>query len=88
MRFFSLTFRLPRSFRWVQTIGLMGLILALTIGFPSLAGDKHSPPANPAAHPEFQAIDHPLSHRAIVTIGGLTLMGMELWWFLGSPRPR
>ncbi|OUC14168.1 MAG: hypothetical protein B0A82_13690 [Alkalinema sp. CACIAM 70d] len=79
---------MPRSYRWVQTIGLMGLILALTIGVPTLAQDIHSPMANPAAKPEFQAIEQPFSHRAIVTIGGLTLIGMELWWFLGSSRPR
>ncbi|MGI0494366.1 hypothetical protein ACN4EG_21490 [Alkalinema pantanalense CENA528] len=88
MQFFPRTFGHARSRRWMQSIGLMGLILVLTIGFPTLAQDMHSPSANPAAKPEFQAIDQPLSHRAIVTIGGITLIGMELWWFLGTTRSR
>ncbi|BAU11011.1 hypothetical protein LEP3755_15040 [Leptolyngbya sp. NIES-3755] len=30
----------------------------------------------------FQRIEQPLVNKAIVTIGGLGLIGLELWWFL------
>lgn len=31
---------------------------------------------------QFQAIDQPLSNKILVTIGGIGLIGLELWWFL------
>ncbi|MDX2228169.1 MAG: hypothetical protein NW220_00935 [Leptolyngbyaceae cyanobacterium bins.349] len=38
---------------------------------------------------QFQQIQQPLSHRIIVTLGGLGLIGLELWWFLLSkPKSR
>lgn len=33
---------------------------------------------------QFRQIDHPLSLKAGVTLGGLALIGLELWWFLVS----
>ncbi|MGG6264606.1 hypothetical protein ACQ4M3_26830 [Leptolyngbya sp. AN03gr2] len=32
----------------------------------------------------FQRIEQPFANKAIVTIGGLGLIGLELWWFLHS----
>lgn len=38
---------------------------------------------------EFQQIDQPLWLKGTVTVGGLGLIGLELWWFLFSkPRSR
>jgi plastocyanin domain-containing protein len=31
---------------------------------------------------QFQPINQPLSHKILVTIGGMGLIGLELWWFL------
>jgi len=31
---------------------------------------------------QFQQIQQPLGNRIVVTIGGLGLIGLELWWFL------
>jgi plastocyanin domain-containing protein len=40
------------------------------------------------SHP-FQRIDQPLSNKIAVTVGGLGLIGLELWWFLWSkPKSR
>ena len=33
---------------------------------------------------QFQPIEQPLSNKIIVTVGGLGLIGLELWWFLAS----
>jgi plastocyanin domain-containing protein len=33
---------------------------------------------------QFQRIEQPLSNKIIVTVGGLGLIGLELWWFLAS----
>ncbi len=33
--------------------------------------------------PNIQKIEQPLSHKIAVTLGGLGLIGAELWWFLG-----
>ncbi|WP_414530677.1 hypothetical protein [Nodularia chucula] len=33
---------------------------------------------------EFPAIEQPLALKVGVTVGGLALIGLELWWFLFS----
>lgn len=33
---------------------------------------------------QFRRIEQPLGLKAVVTLGGLGLMGLELWWFLLS----
>jgi len=38
---------------------------------------------------QFQRIEQPLGNKIVVTIGGLGLIGLELWWFLFSkPKSR
>lgn len=38
---------------------------------------------------EFQRIEQPFWLKGVVTLGGLGLIGLEIWWFLGSkPRAR
>jgi plastocyanin domain-containing protein len=34
----------------------------------------------------FQTLDQPLSLKIMVTVGGLALIALELWWFLGNHR--
>lgn len=33
---------------------------------------------------QFQAIEQPLGLKIVVTLGGIGLIGLELWWFLLS----
>ena len=33
---------------------------------------------------QFQRIEQPLANKIVVTLGGLGLIGLELWWFLLS----
>jgi plastocyanin domain-containing protein len=34
---------------------------------------------------QFQRLEQPLQNKVAVTIGGLGLIGLELWWFLVHP---
>jgi plastocyanin domain-containing protein len=36
----------------------------------------------PQAAKQFQPITQPIENRIVVTLGGLGLIGAELWWFL------
>ncbi|MEB3309375.1 MAG: hypothetical protein VKJ02_04025 [Snowella sp.] len=36
------------------------------------------------AQPQFQKIEQPWELKTVITLGGLALVGLELWWFLGS----
>ena len=37
---------------------------------------------------KFQRIEQPFGIKAGVAIGGIALVGLELWWFLGKPKPK
>ncbi len=42
-------------------------------------------PASPSQHTtQFRQIEQPLGLKVGVTAGGLALIGLELWWFIGS----
>jgi plastocyanin domain-containing protein len=46
-------------------------------------------PAQTTQDGQFHRIEQPLVNQAIVTFGGLGLIGLELWWFLLSkPKSR
>jgi plastocyanin domain-containing protein len=65
------------------------VIVSLQIGTSSRAIDPAPHMAMPA-HPtqpssQFQTIEQPFWVKAIVTVGGLSLIGLELWWFLYKP---
>jgi plastocyanin domain-containing protein len=66
------------------TLAGFGFLLGIISG--ALAAEM------PAAHNmapgsssnQFQRIDQPLANKVAVTLGGLGLIGLELWWFLFS----
>ncbi|MEO9123267.1 MAG: hypothetical protein ABI262_01040 [Microcoleus sp.] len=62
------------------SVGSLGIILAIASGVRANQTSTH--PANSTA--EFRQIEQPLSLKIGVTAGGLTLIGLELWWFLFS----
>ena len=88
----------PRSLRqnWLSqklrlrrlTMALMGgmVMVSLQMGTPSsaIASAPHSPMPthSPPQSSQFQTIEQPFWVKAIVTAGGLSLIGLELWWFL------
>lgn len=57
----------------------LGLLLEMTLGVQAA-----EMPANPSGHSQFYSIEQPLELKIVVTIGGLALIGLELWWFLFS----
>ena len=69
---------------------LAGLGLSLGIIFISISGaiaaESHSNPSNNYAHKtaQFTSIEQPFVNKVAVTLGGLGLIGLELWWFLFS----
>lgn len=68
--------------RWVSS----AVLVAGIAGGLSGAAERHAQP--PASSPEFQPIDQPIEYKIAVTLGGLGLIGLELWWFLFSqPKP-
>ena len=67
-----------RSTLFSSFIGLL-LVLGLAIGTPAQMSSRNSAPTA-----EFQQIEQPLWLKALVTGGGLGLIGLELWWFVFS----
>ena len=60
-------------------IGLVVLIFTASAGPAVPMSSEHS-----TTNPQFRPIEQPLPLKAIVTLGGLGLIGLELWWFLWS----
>jgi plastocyanin domain-containing protein len=65
--------------------------LAIGIAINSTVAQIHdlTHPPETSSTSEFQRIDQPLWVKGAVTAAGLGLIGLELWWFLGSkPKSR
>jgi plastocyanin domain-containing protein len=60
-------------------IGLVVLLFTASTGPAISMSSDHS-----TTNPQFQPVEQPLALKAIVTLGGLGLIGLELWWFLWS----
>jgi len=65
-------------------IGLGGAI-ALAAS-PTLASETMTHSPTPAEDADFHRIEQPLPVKLGVTLAGLGLVGLELWWFLWSGR--
>ena len=60
------------------------IILAILILMASGKGAFSMSSDHSMTNPQFRPIEQPLAPKAIVTLGGLGLIGLELWWFLWS----
>lgn len=60
----------------IATITSLGL--SLGVATSSTVAQIHAPTS------QFQRIEQPLWVKGTVTAAGLGLIGLELWWFLGS----
>ena len=58
----------------------LSLVLGTSAAFAQMTADHAAPPDR------FQRIEQPLSVKVGVAAGGLALIGLELWWFLGKPK--
>ncbi|MBD2446948.1 cupredoxin domain-containing protein [Nostoc sp. FACHB-152] len=65
----------------IGSIASLGILFAIASGEAATqtSHETHSVQTN-----QFQRIDQPLERKVAVTLGGLGLIGLELWWFLLS----
>jgi plastocyanin domain-containing protein len=70
-----------------STIASLGLVLGIASG-EVVAQMPHNmkemQPSQSEQTGQFDPIEQPLRNKIIVTVGGLGLIGLELWWFLAS----
>jgi plastocyanin domain-containing protein len=72
-----------------NSIASLGMVLGIGIAAGEVVAQmphnmKEMQPSQREQIEQFQRIEQPLSNKLIVTLGGLGLIGLELWWFLGS----
>jgi plastocyanin domain-containing protein len=60
-----------------------GLMLSLAMG-TAIANPNHQTSTEKEQTAKFQTIEQPLSVTTAVMLGGLALIGIEIWWFLIS----
>lgn len=65
---------------FLGTLAGLGFLLGAISG--ALAAEMPGEPSTP--NTQFRRIEQPLKNKAAVTLGGLGLIGLELWWFLLS----
>jgi plastocyanin domain-containing protein len=65
----------------IGSIASLGIVLGIASGEAS-AQTSHE--THPQTANQFQRIDQPLGNKVAVTLGGLGLIGLEIWWFLLS----
>lgn len=70
---------LSKKMIWGSIISL-GLLLSFASGVTAAEMPAHTA----GQTHQFRHIEQPLSLKLAVTIGGLGLIGLELWWFLLS----
>ncbi|MBF2002111.1 MAG: cupredoxin domain-containing protein [Synechococcales cyanobacterium M58_A2018_015] len=70
--------------RFIGTLTSIGLLTSIGGTAAEAAISETSMPHNPLATPEFRHIEQPLALRLGVSAVVIALIGLELWWFLGS----
>ena len=82
-----------KSLKLLGTLAGFGFLLGVISGSISgvIATENPSEISPQSAHssPQFRQIEQPVENKVAVTISGLGLIGLELWWFLLSkPKPQ
>jgi len=68
----------------IGSIASLGVVLGIASG-KAIAQTSHQTHSSDTVQTnQFQRIEQPLSNKVVVTLGGLGLIGLELWWFLLS----
>ena len=69
---------------FLGTLAGFGFLLGVISG--AIAAEMPAEQSTDSTHTttQFQRIEQPLSNKIAVTLGGLGLIGLELWWFLLS----
>jgi plastocyanin domain-containing protein len=72
----------------LASLGLVGLMSGWAVAQMPHDG-RDMPSASTEQAGQFRQIEQPLGSKVAVTVGGLGLIGLELWWFLFSkPKSR
>lgn len=80
-------------FRKVTVLGTLAGVGFLLGGMSGAIADETQMEGmgkpTPPQPSQFQPIEQPFASKVAVTLGGLSLIGLELWWFLLSkPKSR
>jgi plastocyanin domain-containing protein len=62
----------------------IGLLIGVTSGTVAAQMPSEMPAHQPETTHQFRAIEQPLWLKGTVTVAGLALIGLEVWWFLCS----
>jgi plastocyanin domain-containing protein len=72
----------------INKMALIGGIAGVVLGFSTgetLAQTNHENHSSATVQTnQFQRIEQPLGNKVAVTLGGLGILGLQLWWFLFS----
>ncbi len=67
-----------------STLAGFGFLLGVISGAIAAEMPSDHSMSNPPHATEFQRIEQPMLNKIAVTLGGLGLIGLEIWWFLLS----
>ncbi|QSJ14665.1 cupredoxin domain-containing protein [Nostoc sp. UHCC 0702] len=68
----------------IGTIASLSVVLGIACGKAVAQKSQQMHPSQTQQTSQFQPIEQPLSNKVAVTLAGLGLIGLELWWFLLS----
>ncbi|QIR41824.1 cupredoxin domain-containing protein (plasmid) [Tolypothrix sp. PCC 7910] len=68
----------------IGSIASLGIVLSIASGKASAQTSHETHSSATVQTNQFQRIEQPLGSKVAVTLGGLGLIGLELWWFLLS----
>jgi plastocyanin domain-containing protein len=73
----------------IATVTSLGLAFGIAANSTVAQIHKRTHSTKTSSTSEFKQIEQPLWVKGAVTAAGLGLIGLELWWFLGSnPKSR
>ncbi|MEG5021464.1 hypothetical protein QUB36_10095 [Microcoleus sp. AT8-B1] len=68
----------------IGTIASLGVVLGMLSGEGIAQNTHETHPTQTQQRSQFHRIEQPLSNKILVTLAGLGLISLELWWFLLS----
>ena len=68
----------------IGTIASIGVVLGMLSGEGIAQNTHETHPTQTQQRSQFHRIEQPLSNKILVTLAGLGLISLELWWFLLS----
>ncbi|MCA6510133.1 MAG: hypothetical protein IM531_11385 [Pseudanabaena sp. M090S1SP1A06QC] len=76
-------FKRSTFFGTIISISFLFGVISVAIASEKML-DNRNMPIGTDKPMQFKVIDQPLINKILVTVGGMSLIGAELWWFLVS----